>query len=440
MLGEALAEEGWAVETVRDGADAVARLRKGTRYAAVLTDLRLPGADGLEVLEAAREVDPLCPVIMMTGYGTVEVAVEAMKSGAWDFVQKPVDIDRLVLQLQRASEHRNLTAENALLRDEESRRVGLPEIVGDSPRILDVAAQVRKVAPTDATVMLRGESGTGKELVARAIHALSDRAHRSFVAINCAAIPETLIESELFGHEKGAFTGATARQQGKFELADGGTIFLDEIGDMSLGAQAKLLRVLEERQFERVGGRLSIEVDIRVVCATNADLESGVSEGRFREDLLFRVQVFPIEIPPLRERSSDVAALARHFVDRHSRKLGKEPMTISAEALAALERYEWPGNVRELENCLERAVILTQGSEIGLEDLFFREQSRVDHGLDDLLSRDRPLAELVREATRRIESARIARALRDAPDRESAAEALGISARTLTSKIRDYEL
>src|SRR5437763_7370636 len=277
MRKETVGGEGLEADVASNGRDDMRRLAEGRRYFAVVTDLRLPGADGIAVLKQAKESDPECPVIVMTAFGTIDNAVEAMKLGAFDFIQKPLDVDHLILLLQRCREHRELLHENLLLKEEFQTRYGLPAIVGDSAPIIDVSQAIQRVAPTDSTVLLQGESGTGKELFARAIHQLSARRNRAFVAINCAAIPDTLIENELFGHEKGAYTGATARQLGKFELADSGTIFLDEIAELGLGVQAKILRVLQERSFERVGGTALIEVDVRVICATNRNLSDDVA-------------------------------------------------------------------------------------------------------------------------------------------------------------------
>src|SRR3954468_22481503 len=302
MLRETVESEGLEADLARDGNEAVRKLATGQRYSAVLTDLRMPGADGIAVLRQVKESDPDCPVIVMTAFGTIENAVEAMKLGAYDFVQKPVDVDHLLLLLRRCREYRELRYENILLKDEFRQRYRLPAIVGESPRIVEVSQAIQRVAPAESTVLLQGESGTGKELFARAIHQLSPRRNKPFVAINCAAIPDTLIENELFGHEKGAFTGASSRQIGKFELADGGTIFLDEIGELALGVQSKVLRVLQEKRFERIGGTVTLDVDIRIVAATNRNLSEEVKQGGFREDLFFRINVFPITLPPLRTR------------------------------------------------------------------------------------------------------------------------------------------
>jgi DNA-binding NtrC family response regulator len=404
----------------------------------VLTDLRLPGADGIQVLRQARESDPDCPVIVMTAFGTIENAVEAMKLGAYDFVQKPVDVDYLTILLRRCREHRELRFENLLLKEEFQTRYRLPAIIGDSPGMKEISQQVQRVAATDSTVLLEGESGTGKELFARAVHQLSPRAQRPFVAINCAAIPDTLIENELFGHEKGSFTGASGRQIGKFELADTGTVFLDEIGELGQPIQSKLLRVLQERRFERIGGTTSIDVDVRIICATNRNLADDVKHGRFREDLFFRVNVFPITIPPLRARRDDIDALTSFFVQRFSNELTKPGLRISDEARALLRNYDWPGNIRELENCIERAAILCDRNTIEPRDLHITAE-RGGERIGDALDLSGTLAEAVVRATKAVERLKIEEALTRYPTRAAAADALGVSLRTLQSKLKENE-
>src|SRR5207253_2124293 len=314
MLRHALERQGHAVLEARDQPEALRFLQQG-QADLVLSDLRLPAGDGFGVLRAAKEIDTDTPVIVMTAYGSIEDAVAAMKEGAMDFLAKPVDPDHLLLLVARALEQRRIVTENLLLKEELAVRRGAPQLVGEDPSLRKVFASLQRAAATDATVLLEGESGTGKELFARSLHALSPRADAPFVAINCAAIPEGLLETELFGHEKGAFTGAAGRKPGRFELAHRGTLFLDEIGDLPLGLQAKILRALEEKQFERVGGTQSLHVDVRVVAATNRHLKAAVAAKQFREDLYFRLSVFPISIPPLRERPGDIPTLARHFVE-----------------------------------------------------------------------------------------------------------------------------
>ena len=363
MLCRALESNGHGVTEARDEPEAIEQLQ-ASAPAVVLTDLRLPRGDGFGVLRAAKASDPELPVIVMTAYGSIQDAVLAMKQGALDFLAKPVDPDHLLLLVGRAVAQRRLVAEYLILKQEAASRRGMPEIVGCAPALKQVSLAVQRAAGSDATVLLEGESGTGKELFAKAVHALSPRRDDPFVAINCAAIPEGLLETELFGHEKGAFTGASGRKLGKFEVANHGTIFLDEIGDLSLPLQAKVLRALEERTFERVGGNATVRVDVRVVAATNRNLRAAVAARRFREDLYFRLSVFPITIPPLRERAEDIPLLARHFVDRFCREMGKPIMALAESADDALRAYPWPGNVRELQNCIERAVILSDGDRL----------------------------------------------------------------------------
>jgi len=364
VLKKTLEAEGFGVDEAPDGRAALEKIGR-ERFAMVLSDLRLPRADGHEVLKAAVRADPEMPVILMTAYGTIKDAVSAMREGAYDYLEKPVDNDHLLALVRRALEHRSLLRENLLLKERFSRELEFPEIVGDSPALQSALDQVRRVAPTDATVLLEGESGSGKELFARAVHHLSGRKKQSFLAINCAAIPEGLLESELFGHEKGAFTGAVVAKRGKFEIADKGTLFLDEIGDLSQPLQGKVLRVIEQRQFERVGGTATKAVDIRLVAATNHDLKALVASGAFRQDLYFRLSVFPIAVPPLRDRREDIPALAEHFVRKFAAEQKRHgPVSIDPAALRALVDHSWPGNVRELENTIERALILGEGDRV----------------------------------------------------------------------------
>ncbi len=442
VLTKTLRSEGFDVEEAADVAEAIGVLR-ASHFSLVLSDLRLPGGTGHDVLHAALEADPQVCVIVMTAYGTVEDAVRAMKDGAYDFLSKPVDTSHLLVLVQRGLSRRRLTTENTLLREELARRFGMPGIVGDSPALRRLVDQIRKVAPTAATVLLQGESGTGKELFARALHELSGRGDGPFVAINCAAIPETLLENELFGHEKGAYTGAGGARPGKIELADRGTLFLDEIGETAPAIQAKLLRVLEERRFERVGGTATISVDIRIVAATNKDLAAAVNERTFREDLYFRISVVPLTVPSLRERPADIPALVGHFVARHSREMKRSrPPVVTPEAERRLLAYPWPGNVRELQTCIERALILCEGPAIEPEHLYLPEPSsamvaRAVQSGDLSCS----LAEVAQAAARTAEKGHIERALRCAGgNRSRAAEILGVSSKTLLSKIRDLGL
>jgi len=434
MLEEMLRAEGLKVVGVGSGSQAVERLRGGERFDLVLTDWRLPGADGLAVLDAAIASDPTLPVLVMTAYGSIETAVEAMKHGAEDFITKPVDPDLLRLLVSRGIERRARSRESLLFAEAQSR--SMPPIVGESAAIRTVRAEAERVAATDATVLLEGESGTGKELFAHAIHALSARRGAAFIAINCAAIPETLLESELFGHERGAFTGATARRMGKFELGDAGTVFLDEIGELSPTTQGKLLRVLQERSFHRVGGTVPIQVDVRMIAASNRPLDKLVAQGLFREDLFYRVRVFPIRIPALRERPEDVDPLIDWYLEHLPRELGKKSVRLSAAARERLRAYDWPGNVRELRNCLERAIILADDGVIDEKHLrlgpepVFLESSR-DETLEDARERAAQAAERI-WLVRLLERAR--------GDRTAAAAAAGLTARRLESKLREHGL
>lgn len=438
MLKETLEAEGYRAAVAPDGKAGI-RMIADESPDIVLTDLKLPGADGIKVLKASKEQNPLRPVIVMTAYGSVQTAVEAMKEGAFDFITKPFDIDHLLMLIRRAIDNRRLITENILLKEEFSSKVGMPEIVGKSRGIVEVAENVRKVAPTKTTVLILGESGTGKELFARAIHQLSDRKDSPYVAINCAAIPRDLLESELFGHEKGAFTGADSRKTGKFELASTGTVFLDEIGEMDMGLQAKLLRVLQEGEIERVGGTGPIRIDVRVIAASNKDLERAVSEGTFREDLFYRLNVFPLKIPPLRERKEDIAPLVEHFIATGTAEMKTGNKVISQEALEMFLNYDWKGNVRELKNTIERAIILSDGTAITPEHITLR-PARGGFQLNEV-PMDGTLGDVAKKALRIAETERIKKALHDAGGNKSkAARALGVSYKTLLTKIKDYGL
>jgi len=359
-LAGILGDEGYAVDAVDSGEGALAAL-ESRRYDLVLLDVWLPGADGLEVLGRIRAADAELPVVVISGHGTIETAVKAVRLGAQDFVEKPLSLEKTLLAVRNALQRRRLETEVRTLKQQLDERYVM---VGESPALRRLRAEIAQAAPTSGRALIFGENGTGKELVARAIHAGSLRASGPFVEVNCAAIPEELIESELFGHVKGAFTGALAARKGKFELADGGTLFLDEIGDMSLKTQAKVLRALQEQRIEPVGGAGSVEVDVRVIAATNKNLEEEIRKGRFREDLFFRLNVIPFQVPPLRERREDIALLAGHFMDVLSAEHGRRPRVIAPEALLALSQLPWPGNVRELRNIIERLVIMTPGDAI----------------------------------------------------------------------------
>ena len=436
VLRKTLEARGHSVAEAGDAYEA-RRLLQSARFLVVLTDLRLPAGSGFDVLAAAREADPETPVLVMTAFGTVEEAVRAMKEGAVDFLTKPVDTDHLVLLVNRALERRRLLVEYVLLKDEHQRRFGLPKVLGEDPGLKQVMLAIQRAAATDATVLILGESGTGKELMARSLHQLSRRARGPFVAINCAAIPEALLENELFGHEKGAFTGAGARKQGRAELADHGTLFLDEVGDLPLALQAKILRLVQERQFERVGGLQTIVVDVRLVAATNRDLKEAVARREFREDLFFRLSVFPVEVPPLRRRRGDVLALAEAFLSRYAAELGRRGLKLSDEARQALLGHSWPGNVRELQNCIERATILCDGLEIGPQHLRLEPQGVSGPALGDVLDLTGPLKDVLERTAARIEDEVIRLALEQAGgDREAAASRLGISLSTLGRRLR----
>lgn len=367
----ALRERWGDVDEVDTGDAAVARIRDGTvdPFDVVLTDLRLPGCDGVSVLKAARERDPGTSVLVMTAYGTIDTAVDAMRSGAFDFVQKPLDLDQLELRVARGVDHRKLLYEVHELRAEQAARNAAGEIVGNSPALQAALDLAVRVAPTRSTVLITGETGTGKELIAGLIHRASPRAENAMVKVNCAALPETLLESELFGHERGAFTGADRQRIGRFEEANGGTLFLDEVGDTSVATQSKLLRVLQEQQFHRLGGNEMLHTDARIVSATNQDLERQIAVGDFREDLFFRLNVIRIHLPPLRERPEDLIDLAHHFLRQFSEEMRREIHGFTDGALARIRGHLWPGNVRELHNTLERAVLMAQGDRIAAEDL-----------------------------------------------------------------------
>jgi DNA-binding NtrC family response regulator len=450
MLRHALEAQGHAVLEARDEPEALEHLRL-SRPAVVLTDLKLPTGDGLSVLRAAKELDPELQVVVMTAYGSIQDAVTAMREGAMDFLAKPVDPDHLNLMVERAIAQRRMLADYMLLKEELAERRGAPRIIGEDPQLRQVSQQLHRAAGTDATVLLQGESGTGKELFARALHALSPRADGPFVAINCAAIPENLLESELFGHEKGAFTGAAARKPGRFEMAHRGTLFLDEIGDLPLPLQAKILRALEEKQFERVGGNASLHVDARVVAATNRNLKAGVASHQFREDLYFRLSVFPITIPPLRDRPGDIPILAHRFVERFSRDMTKPTLTLSVAALEELRNYPWPGNVRELQNCIERAVILSDGDMILPRhlNLSFRPGATTEGESFDppgstadpwaLIDLSGTMGEALRRVTAEVERRKVEQALKQTGgSKERTAEVLQISYKALLQKIREF--
>jgi len=429
--------------TVTESADARIAVNEisTTRYRLVLTDLRMPHGSGLDVLRAARASDPDVPVILMTAFGSIDEAVQAMKDGAHDFLQKPVDSNHLLLLVERALDQARLRNENILLREDWSRRYGFPRIIGESEVMKRAVGETQRVAQTEATVLLLGESGTGKELFARAVHHLSNRRNKPFVAINCAAIPETLIENELFGHERGAFTGASDRRQGKFELASGGTVFLDEIGELPLAVQGKLLRAIEEKVVDRIGGRAQVPVDVRVIAATNKDLKAAVDQGEFRGDLFFRLAVFPLEIPALRERGDDVVLLANHFASQLGRDLRGREAELSKDAIAHIRGRMWPGNVRELENAIERACILSDSLILEPLDLGLVSASIDDDKSLNDFDLSGTLSDVAHRALTVVERKKISAALAaNSSNKSRTAEDLGISYKTLLNKIKEYGL
>lgn len=417
-----------------DSGMAALEVLKTQRPDAVLTDLRMPGMDGMTLVKRilSSDAQPVC--ILLTAYGNVETAVEAMKAGAYDFLTKPVNLDRLEVLLKRAIQTKNLEASNRQLKQELDAKYGMDNIIGHSPAMQAVFDTIKQVAPSRATVLISGESGTGKELVAHALHRLSNRVTHSFIAVHCAALSDNLLESELFGHERGAFTGATETRKGRFELADGGTLFLDEIGEIEPATQVKLLRVLEERNFERVGGMEKIEVDTRLLVATNRNLRRMVEEGTFREDLFFRLNVVQITLPPLRERRDDIPLLLNHFLKEFCQENAKQIEGFTPEALDGLIKYLWPGNIRELRNVMERMVVLSRGDKLTLRDL----PSEIKDG-SAALKTTGPLrgATSMQDAEKKM----IMQALDDHQgNRTRAAEQLGISRRTLHRKLHEFDL
>jgi DNA-binding NtrC family response regulator len=440
VLRLTLENAGYSVTEAADARAALNEISAGP-HKLVLTDLRMPHGSGLDVLRAARAADGSIPVIVMTAFGSVDEAVQAMKDGAHDFLQKPVDSNHLLLLVERALEQERLRTENILLREEWSKRYGFPRIIGESEAIKRVVSETQRVAQTEATVLLLGESGTGKELFARAVHHLSERRNKPFVAVNCAAIPETLIENELFGHERGAFTGAGDRRLGKFELASGGTVFLDEIGELPLAVQGKLLRVIEEKVVDRIGGRAPVPVDVRIVSATNRDLKGAAETGEFRRDLFFRLAVFPLEIPPLRDREGDIVLLAKHFAAQLGKELRGRVATFSEEAIGVLRAHGWPGNVRELENAIERACILSDSMVLGPKDLGLPTGTSDDSELLKSFDLRGTLSDASQRALRVVERQKIQETL-EANDgnKIKTAEDLAVSYKTLLSKIKDYDL
>ena len=459
VIGDILSDEGYLVDLAADGTEALVLLDKN-RYQAVVTDRKMPGADGLEVLNRAKEIDENTVVVLVTAYGTVKTAVQAMKDGATDYLSKPLDKDELLMVLEKALNNSWLVQENIALHAELESRYHFDKIIGASPAMNAIYHLIGKVLNNDSTVLIRGDSGTGKELVARAIHFNGARRKGPFVAVNCGAIPENLIESELFGHERGAFSGATGRRLGKFEAADGGTLFLDEISTLQYDLQSKFLRVLQEREFQRVGGDQLIKVDVRIITATNQDLRRLSAAGKFRDDLFHRLNVVNISLPPLRERKSDIPLLVKSFLEKYGKKYEREGITMSLEAVEALSDYDWPGNVRELENLVEQLIVLCDRPKIEPSDLpsyifenaFFEdggEHERAESG-ESAWSASAEVREAGNSGFRlpsgginfsNVEESLIRQALQQSGSRMvGAAKLLGISYKTLQYRIKKYRI
>jgi len=436
LLEGFLIKEGFSVKAVANGREALQRL-EGNFFDIALIDYKMPELDGLQTLQEIRKLYPDLPVVMMTAYGTVETAVASMKEGALDYLTKPIDLDELLLMLRRVIERTILISENKELKAKLQERYTFTHIVYGSPKMEEVMGLVARVAPSQATILIRGESGTGKELIAHAIHYASPRSEKPLVKVSCAAIPETLLESELFGHEKGAFTGATQRRIGRFEEADGGSIFLDEIGDFSPGTQVKLLRILQDKEFQRLGSNLSFKTDVRVITATHRNLEEAIKKELFREDLYYRLNVISITLPTLKERREDIPLLIDYFLKKYSKENQKSLSDISKEARAILLRYSYPGNVRELENLIERAVVLSRGEVITTQDLPFHLKEEKSEKLWEGPKKEKSLPESLEE----IEKDSILKALHQHQGVQTkAAENLGISERVLRYKMKKYRI
>ena len=439
MLTDFLKEEGYEILVAGDGASALQVLRESAeRIDLALLDVRLPDVQGLEILRAVAEKGMELPVIVMTAHGTSSTAIHSMQLGAYDYLTKPIDLNQLSLTIQRLLEHHALAQQVKSLQSKLNEYLIRERIVGQSPPMQEIYKLIGRVAGSDATVLICGETGTGKELVADVIHENSSRADEPLIKVNCAALPETLLESELFGHEKGAFTGAVSQRKGRFELADGGTIFLDEVGEMSPNTQKKLLRMLQQGEFQRVGGSEALHTDVRVIAATNKNLEREVEEDRFRDDLYYRLNVIRITVPPLRERREDIPLLTTHFLDRYRYRPGLPPTKISEEALKLLMEYSWPGNVRQLENSIERAVVLSQGKLVTAQHIALESPLTTDNlfNLTQRIRNREPLSQIISE----VEDLALEIAINQARgDREEAARMLGLPTKELEHKFREWE-
>ncbi len=425
MLKRVLSGDQYEIDEAVNGLEALQKIKR-EKYDAILLDVKMPEMNGLQVIDKIKEMDINTPIIMMSAYGTIPEAVEAMKLGAVDYLIKPFDLDELRMTLDRMIRQDEMKNENLYYREEEDKRFNFKEIIGQSQAIKKVLEMVRQVAPLPTTVMLTGESGTGKELIARAMHQNSPRKEKPFVVANCVAFSPNILESELFGHEKGAFTGANSRRIGRFEVAHKGTIFLDEIGEVGSMTQAKLLRVVQEKEFERVGSSTSIKVDARIIAATNKDLKQEVRENRFREDLFYRLNVFHIDVPPLRKRKEDIPLLVQHFIGKYNQILNKEISGVSQNALYLLMDYSFPGNIRELENIIERAMIMCTHSTIEKDIFFF-----LDH--ENIEQKSGTLKEIEKETIKKY-------LIQNNGNRTKTAEVLGISRRSLQSKLKEYQI
>ena len=439
LLKQLLADEGFAVHEASTGIEVVDKVKESSPDL-VIMDVRMPELDGIEALARLKSTNPKTAVLIMTAFGSSNAAIRAMELGAFDYITKPFELDKISHSVKRVLDYQDLTQEVEVLRDEISSLVQTERIVGNSPAMQEVYKTVGKVAKADATVLITGESGTGKELVAEALHFNSNRRSGPLVKVSCAALPESLLEAELFGHEKGSFTGAMTQRRGRFEMADKGTIFLDEIAEMTMPTQTKLLRVLQERKIERIGSNLPIKVDIRIVCATNKDLQKQVEQGKFRDDLYYRLNVINIHMPPLRDRKEDIPSLVEHFLAKHRYSATAQPAAISEEAIRRLMEYNWPGNVRELENVIERAVVLSRGQIITSRELPFGEHD-AGEGEEGEGGEEKGDSSFFKKSVAQFEKDLIMKALRDANgNRSKAAEMLGIYRRLLYAKIKEYGL